>query len=194
MKNIGIVLSSILHPIVVILFTFWYIIYNTGLVLENQNILFAISLFFSVFLPIINVIYLKKIDLITDFDATNRNERLLPLAFGVLFFLIGYITLSQIGSPQIIQAIMFCNMINTIIVWLITKEWKISIHTMTLGASFAIFWFLGYQYPTLMIILTFLTFFSRYILHVHNISQLSVGIIIGIVSTLTQLLLLFEIS
>ena len=124
-------------------------------------------------------------------ENINQKERLLPMAFGALFFLIGFITLRQLNSPMIIQGIMFCNLINTILVWLITKYWKVSIHTLSIASAITIFWILGYKYVIMMFLMLALTTISRILTNSHTLSQSIVGIIIGIVSTYSQLVLLF---
>jgi len=191
LKTIGSILSYFFHPMVISTFTFWFIIYQTSISIDKPNFIFFLSFFFSTLLPIVNVLYLKSQGLITDIDASNRKERLLPIAFGALFFLIGFITLRQLNSPMIIQGIMFCNLINTILVWLITKYWKVSIHTLSIASAITIFWILGYKYVIMMFLMLALTTISRTLTNSHTLSQSIVGIIIGIVSTYSQLVLLF---
>ena len=185
------VVSYCFHPIIVVCFTFWFIIFQSKSVQYNQYIIFLISIIFIAILPIINVLYLKHKKLISDIDASKKDERLLPLAFGALFFLIGFIILKKLNSPLIIQGMMFCSIINTIIVWLITRKWKISIHLITLSWSFAIFLYTGFIELIIMIISTLLVSYARYILKAHTPSQLIAGLLLGLISTYTQLILLF---
>ena len=191
LKKLGIIISYLLHPMVVSTFTFWFIIYKTGLSLENPDFIFFLSFFFSTALPIITVLAFIRMNLVKDLDASRKSERLLPMALGALFFLIGFIVLRQLDSPKIIQGVMFCGIINTIIVWLITKYWKISIHTVSMASGIVIFWILGYKYIILMSIILILTIFSRLITNSHTLSQTIVGAFIGLASTYTQLVLLF---
>ena len=191
LKTIGTILSYILHPMVVSAFTFWAIIYHTSLTIVNPNLIFLLSLFFSTILPIITVLYLKNQGLISDLDASNKEERLLPMAFSALIFLIGFVILRKINTPLIIQGIMFCSLINTILVWLITKHWKISIHTLSISSSITIFWLLEYNYILSMLLLLTLTVTARVITNSHTVLQSIIGIAVGIISTYTQLTLLF---
>ena len=191
LKIFGSIISYILHPMVVSTFTFWFIIYKTGLSLENPEFIFFISFFFSTALPIITVLAFIRMNLVKDLDASRKSERLLPMALGALFFLIGFIVLRQLDSPKIIQGVMFCGIINTIIVWLITKYWKISIHTVSMASGIVIFWILGYKYIIQMSIILILTVFSRLITNSHTLSQTIVGVLIGLTATYTQLILLF---
>jgi len=189
--TIGNFLSYLLHPMVISSLTFWAIIYHTALTIVNPNLIFLLSFFFSTMLPIITVLYLKNKGLISDLDASNKEERLLPMAFSALFFLLGFIILRKINAPMIIQGTMFCSLINTILVWLITKHWKISIHTLSISSSITIFWLLGYNYIFPMLILLMLTVTARVITNSHTYLQSVIGIAVGIISTYTQLTLLF---
>ncbi len=191
LKIFGSIISYILHPMVVSTFTFWFIIYKTGLSLENPDFIFFLSFFFSTALPIITVLAFIRMNLVKDLDASRKSERLLPMALGALFFLVGFIVLRQLDSPKIIQGVMFCGIINTIIVWLITKYWKISIHTVSMASGIVIFWILGYKYIIQMSIILILTVFSRLITNSHTLSQTIVGVLIGLIATYTQLILLF---
>ena len=191
LKKLGYIISYILHPMVVSSFTFWFIVYKAGLSLENPHYIFFLSFFFSTALPIITVLAFIRMNLVKDLDASNRSERLLPMALGALFFLFGFIVLRELDSPNIIQGVMFCGIINTIIVWLITKYWKISIHTVSMTSGIVIFWILGYEYVIQMSIILTLTIFSRVITNSHTLSQTVVGAIVGLTATYTQLVLLF---
>ena len=191
LKNFGSIISYILHPMVVSSFTFWFIIYKTGLSIENPDFIFFLSFFFSTALPIITVLAFIRMNLVKDLDASSRSERLLPMALGALFFLIGFIILRGLNSPNIIQGVMFCGIINTIIVWLITKYWKISIHTVSMTSGIMIFWLLGYKYIIQISIILILTIFSRVITNSHTLSQTIIGALVGLTATYTQLVLLF---
>ena len=191
LKKFGNIISYTLHPMVVSSFTFWFIIYKTDLSLENPNLIFFLSFFFSTALPIITVLSFIRMNLVKDLDASSRSERLLPMALGTLFFLVGFIVLRKLDSPTIIQGVMFCGIINTIIVWLITKYWKISIHTVSITSGIVIFWVLGYEYIILMSIILILTVFSRVITNSHTLSQTIVGALVGLTAIYTQLVLLF---
>ena len=187
----GNIISYCLHPIIVACFTFWFVIFQSKSVQINQSILFLISIIFIAILPIVNVLYLKHKKLISDIDASKKDERLLPLTFGALFFLIGFIILKKLNSPLIIQGMMFSSITNTIIIWLITRKWKISIHLITLSWSFAIFLYTGFIELIIMIITASLVCYARYILKAHTPGQLIAGLFLGLISTYTQLILLF---
>ena len=190
-KYFGLIISYLLHPMLISFFTFWYLIYYSPIINEPKNPVFLICLTFSTLLPMAAFFILKNKNLITDFDASKKEERLLPMAFGALFFLIGFTILRMMNAPILIQGIMFCGLMNTILTWIITKHWKISIHALSLSTSVTIFWIFGYKYLTLNIGLIILVTIARILTNAHNLLQIIAGILTGIISTFTYYHILF---
>ena len=75
--------------------TFLYLIYYSNILIADKNLIFILCLTFSTISPIVTFYFLKKNNLISDLDASKKEERLLPMAFGSLFFLIGFIILKN---------------------------------------------------------------------------------------------------
>jgi len=190
-KYFGLIISYLLHPMLISFFTFWYLIYYSPLINETKNSVFLICLVFSTLLPMVAFFILKNQNLITDLDASKKEERLLPMAFGALFFLIGFTLLRMMNVPLLIQGIMFCGLMNTILTWIITKHWKISIHALSLSTSLTIFWIFGHKYLTLNIGLIILVTIARVLTNAHNLLQIIAGILTGIISTFTYYHILF---
>lgn len=190
-KIFGLIVSYLLHPMLISFCTFWYLIYYSPIINEEKNSVFFICLTFSTILPIVFFLILKNKNLITDLNASKKEERLLPMAFGALFFLIGFIILRTMNVPLLIQGIMFCGLMNTILAWLITKHWKISIHALSLSTSVTIFWIFGYKYLVVSIGLLFLVTIARIFSNAHNLLQIIVGILTGFISTFIYYNILF---
>ena len=113
------------------------------------------------------------------------------MAFGALFFLLGFVSLRMLNARLLIQGIMFCGMINVILAWLITNYWKISIHAITLSSSITIFWIFEYQNVLIIILILFILIIGRLLAQAHDLNQIMAGIFLGIVSTLTCYNILF---
>ena len=190
-KNIGKGLSYLIHPMIISFITFFYLIYYSNIIIEDKNLIFMISSVFSTILPILTFYILKKYSLISDLDASKKEERLLPMAFGSLFFLIGFIILKALNTQLLIQGMMFCGMINVILAWLITKYWKISIHAITLASSITIFWIFGYRNFLIIILILFILVIGRLLARAHDITQIIAGIFLGVISTFTCYSILF---
>ena len=184
-QNIGILLSYLIHPMLISFVTFFYHIYYSNILIEDKNLVFILCITFSTILPIITFYILKKNNLITDLDASKKEERLLPMAFGSLFFLTGFITLRALNAQILIQGIMFCGMINVMLAWLITKHWKVSIHATTLSSSITIFWIFGHQNFLIIILIIFILIIGRLLAQAHDLTQIMIGILLGIISTYT---------
>ena len=190
-KIFGLIVSYLLHPMLISFCTFWYLIYYSPIINEEKNSVFFICLTFSTILPIVFFLILKNKNLITDLNASKKEERLLPMAFGALFFLIGFIILRTMNVPLLMQGIMFCGLMNTILAWLITKHWKISIHALSLSTSVTIFWIFDYKYLVVSIGLLFLVTIARIFSNAHNLLQIIVGILAGFISTFIYYNILF---
>lgn len=190
-SNLGVTFSYLLHPMIISSFTFWFLISGPLADIENSNTVFLTSIFFSTFLPIITFLILKNRNLISDLNASKKEERLLPMSLGALFFLIGFILLRDMDTPKLIQGIMFCGMINTILAWLITKHWKISIHAISLSSSITIFWIFGHQHLVISLTLILILIVARLLANAHNFLQILAGLFLGITSTFIHYSILF---
>ena len=190
-QKIGIIISYLIHPMVISFVTFLYIIYYSNIMIEDKNLIFILCFTFSAISPIATFYFLRKNNLISDLDASKKEERLLPMAFGALFFLLGFVTLRMLNAQLLIQGIMFCGMINVILAWLITNYWKISIHAITLSSSVTIFWIFGYQNVFIVILIIFILIIGRLLAQAHDLNQIMAGIFLGIISTFTCYTILF---
>ena len=190
-QKIGIIISYLIHPMVISFVTFLYLIYYSNILIEDKNLIFILCFTFSTISPIVTFYFLKKNNLISDLDASKKEERLLPMAFGALFFLLGFVTLRMLNAQLLVQGIMFCGMINVILAWLITNYWKISIHAITLSSSITIFWIFGYQNVFIVILVLFILIIGRLLAQAHDLNQIMAGIFLGIISTFTCYTILF---
>jgi len=190
-QKIGIILSYLIHPMIISFVTFLYLIYYSNILIADKNLTFILCLTFSTISPIVTFYFLKKNNLISDLDASEKEERLIPMAFGALFFLLGFVTLRMLNAQLLIQGIMFCGMINVILAWLITNYWKISIHAITLASSITIFWIFGYQNVLIIILILFTLIIGRLLAQAHDLNQIMAGIFLGIISTFTCYTILF---
>ena len=190
-QKIGIILSYLIHPMIISFVTFLYLIYYSNILIADKNLTFILCLTFSTISPIVTFYFLKKNNLISDLDASEKEERLIPMAFGALFFLLGFVTLRMLNAQLLIQGIMFCGMINVILAWLITNYWKISIHAITLSSSITIFWIFGYQNVLIIILILFILIISRLLSQAHDLNQIIAGILLGVISTFTCYTVLF---
>jgi len=133
----------------------------------------------STIVPMLLIYGLKKIGKVSDYNITFREQRFLPLLVMVGVNFLGYELMQQLEAPRIFTGILLFNAVNMVLILLITLQWKISIHLLTLASSIALlylqfgvsaFWFL-FLVPVLM--------WSRIYLKAHTFMQTFVGSLIG---------------
>lgn len=191
LKYFSIFISIIFHPLIISAYTFYILVYQIEDNLSNKNNIFFICLIFSNIIPIITVLYLKYKKIISDLDASIKEHRILPLSLGVVYASLGFIFLYNIQANVYVQGLMFSYITNSIIIILITKYWKISIHAIGVTGPFAVLYLFGYEYITLMILITILVCTARIILNAHDFKQVTIGSIFGFLSTFLQINLYF---
>ena len=108
-----------------------------------------------------------------------------------LLVAIGFIVLTLQNADAIVRGLMFCFITNTVIIILITRYWKISIHAMGVAGLIAALWVNGGQSPLIMGFILVLVASARVVLKAHNISQVIVGSFLGMILTYIQLHLIF---
>ena len=89
----------------------------------------------STLAPVLLISGLKKTGKISDYNITFREQRFLPLLVLVAVNVLGYEFMKQLHPPRLLTGILLFNAINTVIILLITLQWKISIHLFILSSS-----------------------------------------------------------
>lgn len=178
-------LSAALNAPLVTLVTFIPLILLYGL--DNALTLFAITSVFGCVLPLIMVYGLLKLDLIKDFYAQDRDTRFIPFLWTTLFYLVGAITLINVGAPSAVTALMATYFVNGIVLMLITMKWKISIHASGITGPFtALVYQLGAtMLPLLLIVIP--VAWARVELKAHTVRQVTAGAILSGVLTWFQM-------
>lgn len=151
---------------------------------EKGIICSVVSVFCSVVLPIVNIMYFSKRYKNDDkLDVVNKEDRMLPLIAGVLGYALGVVLLYLLDAPNLATVLMLCYAVVTAAIAVITPYWKISIHSCgvigpSLGLAVA-FWPVGLAY---LLILPPVAW-SRYVLKKHTPMQLVMGAVVGFVLT-----------
>ena len=186
MKKLASATSIILHPFSITPVVFTILTYKTNLSEVNHSH-YQITLLFSTIIPFITFLVLKKLKHISDYDISIRLERVLPLYLSSAYFLFGYLILYKLNANIMIQGLMFCYTVNTFIVALITRFWKISLHAISLSGPLTALWVQGFQHPIIMSFLVFCVCLSRWFLKAHTKSQVIGGTLFAIFFTYIEL-------
>lgn len=172
------------------LLTAWY---ESGTALHTFSVGF-VAVFFSGIFPMLYVLYLRRERIVSRYDVPSREQRTNPYLMSVFYSALGFFLLLYMKANTYVTALMWCYSINTFILMLINKRWKISAHMMGFtGPLVMLSTIFGlqvlYAFP-LMIALGW----ARVALKVHTIGQVVAGAIAGSVLTAIQIALIFQVG
>jgi len=179
------------NPMVVSFLVFTILIFGATEDASNAWALWVICLLFSNLIPIATVLFLKHRGIISDLDASLKEQRALPLSLGVIYAGLGFLALHYQEAPPLVQGLMFCYMTNTLVILLITHYWKISIHVMGVAGPLTVLWLFGWHFPLLILGVVILVSGARVVLRAHTIAQVVAGAFLGWLLTWGQLNLWF---
>ncbi len=91
--------------------------------------------------------------MVIDIEVPIKEERIQPLALGMIHYVIVFINLNKLNSPFLAQALMLWYFINTRSIRLIKIYFKISIHPIGITESLTMLWIMVF------------TLFSLYFVH-----------------------------
>lgn len=185
------IISMILNPLFLSVYGFFIIAYKANLEINNPLTYFMISIFFIAFLPLITVYMLMRNNILSDIYASNQFERKKIMILGVVYCFLGFIALKALDSHPLIVGQMFCSFLNTMMLWIITYYWKISIHATGISSIFSMLILINHYNVLLMALLIFSVSLSRIILRAHTPSQVIAGLITGSIFTFIPLKLFF---
>jgi len=154
----------------------------------QQLITIITALVFGFAAQIVLFIVFRRRGKIVDLDASVKEERSVPFLISVGFYLIGLILLILLKVNIITIAFWFCYISNTLITILINRYWKISAHAMGAAGPLAAVTYVFGPIALLFSAIVLLVGWSRIQLKVHNILQVTVGIIFAFASTYLQIL------
>lgn len=190
-EHIAKVISSLTHAPILSIPAFLIINYFemdlAGFILAS-----TICILFSVIIPIFIVICWTRKIKSHEIDLPNKEDRIVPLIIGFSSYIIGSIVLFLIDAPILSTALMFCYGTSTIVVTVISKFWKISIHAMgVMGPTVAMIFAFGPIGAVYGMILP-PVMWSRYHLHKHTMGQLFAGAAFGFILTAVQTYLILD--
>lgn len=153
---------------------------------QDFIIITSICMFFSVIVPSLGVFLCKHKHNIP-LDIPQKEHRSIPLIVAIISYLIGTGLLFLLNAPEISTILMFCYFSNTVLVYLITRHWKISIHAIGgAGPTIALIFAFGYKGAALGILIPFIMW-SRVYLKRHTVGQVIAGAGLGLLFTAAQM-------
>lgn len=186
-KIISTIFRPVYYPVLccIILFTLTPLI---RLPLEYKVIELAIMITFTIALPLLLTLAYQHFKHLDHIQMRKRSNRIVPY-FIFIFCYLGYLHLMRNAyMPYILLSVIIVALCIQIVCTLISLMWKVSVHAAGAGAIIgaiaaysSIFQFNPLLWMSIAIIVAGLVGTSRMILRQHNLSQIVVGTLIGIV-------------
>ncbi len=155
-------------------------------------LLFLVALLFGSVFPMLVIYLMYKMGKVGDLDVTDRSERRAPFMLSILVYALGTILMFVLNAPPIVSALMFCYTTNTLVTFLISLRWKISVHAVGVAGPFiCLVYFMGWLYSPLLLLIIPIGW-SRVELKAHTLAQVVAGFLLSIAITWVQLVLLFQ--
>jgi len=123
--RIASITTHISNPALVAAYTFILLLYTQNVA---SPAFVGIVLAFGTFIPLLIIYLLSKRGFVSDLFVTHREERAKPFVGAVASYVVGSLALWLLRAPKIVTALMLCYAVNTVIMMLITRRWKISVH------------------------------------------------------------------
>jgi len=178
------VITHVFNPPVVAAFTFLILLYSQS----SISLPFvAVSLTFGTLVPLAVIFLLLKRGVVSDFFVSEKKERAKPFAGAILSYIIGSLMLWWLRAPLIVTASMLCYAGNTVLMMLITRQWKISVHASGItGPTTVLIESIG-VWVSIFFALLIPVGWARIKMKAHTPTQIIAGALVTIVSTWLQL-------
>lgn len=192
-QRIATIISIIFIPPTVSFFTFSFLAatFEQGTAFHTFSVAF-VSVSFSGILPMLYVLYLRKQRIVSGYDVPVREQRTNPYIISVLYSALGFFLLLFMKSSVYVWSLMWCYSINTFILLLINKKWKISAHMMGLTGPLVMLSIIFNWYVFLAFPIVLLLGWARVVLNVHTFAQVVAGACAGALLTVLQLYFIFH--
>ena len=181
------VFNPLINPVIAFAVLLFYAPRSTGISWGTPMIHFTIATFFSSVIIFAYIYYLKHKNVIHSTELILREHRINPLTFGVISYAMGFFFLTLLDAPAIVRGLMFCYVTNTLVVLLITRRWKISIHTAAIANPLvAIVVHFGWMMAPILVLVPIVGM-ARVKLKRHDELQVMAGGLVGMGMTAVQL-------
>ncbi|TAE24726.1 MAG: hypothetical protein EAZ92_12965 [Candidatus Kapaibacterium sp.] len=182
------VISAILSPVVLPVLTYCVFLFlDTTLATERKWLFGGITCLCSSLIVSGYVVYLAATKQVGSVELDLREERTKPFLVGIVSYFVGFVALYALQAPPIVVWLMFSSLTTTLVMQLITRWWKVSIHATGISGTLAAwaFHFGAAVYP--WFVLVPIVGAARVILSKHTIAQVIVGSLLGALFTAVQL-------
>ena len=140
LRFISLLLSAVLHPLFVPTYAVAALccvqVRLSGLTVYANAMLWlvVITLLFTCVIPLLYIIYLRYRNRISDYQLSNRRERDSVYVCSAVSMLFWLWSMYRIGIRGYLLWFFIAALLTLVVVMIVNRYWKISIHTATFGA------------------------------------------------------------
>jgi hypothetical protein len=190
--GLGVLFSWLFHPLLLIVWTSWYLIYVNDLVFLGLDDYDRLKVFLrvlstAVFLPMITVLLLKGLGFIQSIQLRTQRERIIPLVACITFFFWSYYVSKKLEDPAELRAFLLTLFISASAALIINNYFKISLHAMGAGSllCLAILLLFGGRIEAALplaaaIFIAGITCSSRFVAGDHHPFEIAFGFVMGV--------------
>ncbi len=152
----------------------------------HQAVVWVVSAACAGGVQMVYVLHLRKMREVTAYDVPERLQRTKPYMISASISLAGLMLLLFQNASVFVWGLMWCYLINTLILNAINLRWKISAHVMGLtGPLVFLFPLFGWKLLWTLPLIVLLAW-ARVTLRAHTIAQVVAGGVAGIALTILQ--------
>lgn len=166
----------------------------------------GIGAFFFSLVPLVHVGWLRVRGVIESLEIRDRSKRLGPflvsLAAGSVAF--GTVLAFDMTGRRLLAALVGCHVLNTVTLFFITTQWKISVHCSSIGGAVGTLAFARYHLPGAILdtavpgaivlsigaVLVPMLLWARVRSRAHTVAQAVAGSLLGLVAPYAELFVL----
>lgn len=189
-KKLSLFFSFLFHPFIIPLTGIIILLYSDTHIsfISPQSKKIIIFLFASgtLLLPLLTIPLLIFKKVISDVYVSDRNNRLIPYSFTVIFYIFTYTLLIKLPVYHYLHAYMLGCLISVSVLFALNFKWKISAHVMGMGGLTALIAVTSFYMEVNLILLLILciaasgiTATSRLSLSAHTPGEIYSGFILG---------------
>lgn len=202
-NNYAHIISAIFHPLLMPSYLFLFIIlFATSLMqpLQRESLFRVLIIIFIVtfIIPIISIGTLRLSNFISDFRLEERKQRVTPFLFVTCFYgITAYMFYSKLNFNSLIFVIFAITTALLLMLTIVTRFWKISVHGAGIGGTIGFILALGLYHPipnfaivlAVIAVISGLIIYARLSLNAHTPLQVYTGVVLGMIFCFTSLYL-----
>jgi hypothetical protein len=189
-KFISVILHPVFMPLISCLFLYYLMPQSfTGIKPKVLSGWLGMIIINTIIFPIIMILLLKGLGFIKSIYLRDVKERVIPLIGTMVFYFWPYLVAKNVAAPEAARMLLLGNFWGIVVVFIITIFFKISMHSSGVGSLLGFILVLMilsksfFVLPLLLVLLmAILICWARFYTASHTMRQLSLGLIVGIIT------------